>query len=99
MSHLDSTVSDSHPQREALLVIFHRKLKRAKINTSNEEEDDNSDEDDMDDDDLDSDDGSNQEICPPGCDQALYDEVCGLSYSRASALVYECKACSTGALQ
>lgn len=69
---LDKAVDESHPQREALLTIFHRKLKRSK-KQANDEDEDESDEDEGDDDDFDDD--EMQEICPPGCDQALYDEV------------------------
>lgn len=69
---LDKSVDEGHPQREALLAIFHRKIKRNK-KQSNEDEDEESDEDEGDDDDFDDD--ETQEICPPGCDQALYDEV------------------------
>lgn len=70
---LDKAVNDSHPQRDALLTIFHRKLKRSRKKV-NEDEDDDSDDEDGGDDDFDDDDA--QEMCPPGCDQALYDEVC-----------------------
>jgi cilia- and flagella-associated protein 44 len=69
---LDKAVDDSHPQRDALLAIFSKKIKRSKKQAA-ESEDEESDDDDMDGDDFEDDD--TQEACPPGCEQALYDEV------------------------
>jgi cilia- and flagella-associated protein 44 len=76
---LDKAVNGSHPQRDALLTIFHRKLKRSRKKVNEDEEEDSNDEEGGDDD-FDDDDA--QEMCPPGCDQALYDEVCCLPHDR-----------------
>jgi cilia- and flagella-associated protein 44 len=71
---LDGAVDEGHPQRDALLAVFNRKLKRGK-RRDEESEEEESDDDDGDDDDSDGGGDDAQEICPPGCDQALYDEA------------------------
>lgn len=76
VSSLQSLVSDTHPQHEALMTIFNRKVKRVRKSTAEDEEESEDDEDDDGDDDDDlSDEDAQQETCPPGCDQALYEEV------------------------
>ena len=71
---LDKAADDAHPQRDALLAIFMRKIKRSKKAAAESDDDESEDDDDLDGDDFDDDDA--QEACPPGCEQALYDEVC-----------------------
>jgi hypothetical protein len=73
-AYFDSVVNESHPHRNPLLVIFNRKVKRARNNVANDRDAD-SDEDADSDGEDDSDDDEQQEVCPAGCDQALYDEV------------------------
>ena len=73
-AYFDSVVNENHPHRDALLVIFSRKVKRAKKNVSNDRDDEDDEDADSDGED-DSDDDEQQEVCPSGCDQALYDEV------------------------
>jgi hypothetical protein len=73
-AYFDSVVNENHPHRDPLLVIFNRKVKRIKKNVANDREEDD-DEDAEDDEEDDSDDDEQQEVCPAGCDQALYDEV------------------------
>jgi hypothetical protein len=74
-AYFDSVVNENHPHRDPLLVIFNRKVKRAKKSVANDREDDDDDEDADSDGEDDSDDDEQQEVCPAGCDQALYDEV------------------------
>lgn len=73
-AYFDSVVNENHPHRDPLLVIFNRKVKRAKKNVTNDGDDDDDEDADSDGED-DSDDDEQQEVCPAGCDQALYDEV------------------------
>lgn len=73
LAQLDQVVDESHPQREALVAIFKRKIKRSK-KAAAESEDESSGDDEGDDDDYDDDDDA-QELCPPGCEQACYDEA------------------------
>lgn len=76
VSRLQSLVSDTHPHHEALMTIFNRKVKRVRKSAAeDEEESEDDDDDDGDDDDDLSDEDAQQETCPPGCDQALYEEV------------------------
>jgi hypothetical protein len=72
MAALEKVVDEGHPHYQALMAIFNRKIKRSKKKV-NEDNEDDSEEDEIDDDDFDDD--ESQEICPPGCDQAIYDEV------------------------
>ena len=73
-AYFHSVVNENHPHRDPLLVIFSRKVKRAKKNVSNDRDDEDDEDADSDGED-DSDDDEQQEVCPSGCDQALYDEV------------------------
>ena len=82
---VDGMVEETNSFREALLKIFLRKIKRIKRKAkdmadydSEEEEESESDEDD---DDFDDDDDI-EEVCPPGCDQTLYEKVCDLREKR-----------------
>jgi len=83
----DSLVEDSNPFRDALQKIFLRRIKRAKKKTRNDddedyEEEEEEDDDDDEDDDEDFDDEEEEEVCPLGCDQALYEKVCDLRERR-----------------
>lgn len=80
-AYFDSVVNENHPHRDPLLVIFNRKVKRAKKSVANDRDDDDDDDADSDGED-DSDDDEQQEVCPAGCDQALYDEVRALPHNQ-----------------
>ncbi|QDZ25480.1 hypothetical protein HOP50_17g80200 [Chloropicon primus] len=85
LSEFDSLVEDGSTFREQLQKIFLRKIKRHKKNAKrtedfDSEEESDSEEEDDDDDDWDEDEA--EEICPPGCDQALYEKVCDLREKR-----------------
>ncbi|KAK3285967.1 hypothetical protein CYMTET_6449 [Cymbomonas tetramitiformis] len=84
MAEFDHLVEDANTFREALLKIFNRKIKRIKkkVKDNDDEEYDSEDEDDEDEDDEDFDDEEEEEVCPPGCDQALYEKVCDLREKR-----------------
>ena len=76
VAQLDKSVDESHPHREALVAIFNKKIKRAPTRGPSGRDDEDSDEDRESDDDEDSeDDEGTPDVCPPGCDQALYDEA------------------------
>ncbi|KAI5061173.1 hypothetical protein GOP47_0023678 [Adiantum capillus-veneris] len=80
MEEFEERLGENHPAKEALLKIYLRKVKLSK--GVEDEDDENLDEDmDMDDskgseDDFDEDEVV--EVCPPGCDQELYQKVCQL---------------------
>ena len=85
MAEFDSLVEDGSTFREQLQKIFLRKIKRHKKNAKrtedfDSEEESDSEEEDDDDDDWDEDEA--EEICPPGCDQSLYEKVCDLREKR-----------------
>ena len=67
--------------------VFKKKIKRAKKKTQAEEGSDEESEDEDSDEDLSSSDEEDSDaeelddsVCPPGCDQALFDQVCYLSF-------------------
>ena len=85
LSEFDSLVEDGSTFRDQLQKIFLRKIKRHKKNAKrtedfDSEEESDSEEEDDDDDDWDEDEA--EEICPPGCDQSLYEKVCDLREKR-----------------
>ncbi|KAG8464582.1 hypothetical protein KFE25_009950 [Diacronema lutheri] len=89
MAEYNAAVGDNNKNADALQKIFRRKVKRAKKKPADADNDDDdndeydSDADDDDDDDDDSDlDDEEEEVCPPGCDPALYDRVCELRLKR-----------------
>ena len=72
---------------DLLLKIFKKKIKRArKGGTEGDGDDDfNSEDEDEDDSGYDSEedlDDEDEEVCPPGCDPALYEKVCELREKR-----------------
>ena len=71
-----------------LTRVFKKKIKRAKKKTQAEEGSDEESEDEDSDEDLSSSDEEDSDaeelddsVCPPGCDQALFDQVCYLSFA------------------
>ena len=76
---LQAIVPETHKHAEELFRIFKKKIKRAKKAAAGEEEEDDDDElsdfDDLDDE-------EDEEFCPPGCDPALYEQVCELREKR-----------------
>ena len=76
---LQAIVPETHKHAEELFRIFKKKIKRAKKAAAGEEEEEE-DEDLSDLDDLDDED--EEEFCPPGCDPALYEQVCELREKR-----------------
>eukprot|EP00899_Mesostigma_viride_P010867 jgi/Mesvir1/19782/Mv13079-RA.2 len=79
-AQFDAAVEETHPCREALLKIFNRRIKRSKKPVDGEEDDYDSDAEEEEEDGESDDDYSDveEEVCPPGCEQALYDKVCDL---------------------
>jgi hypothetical protein len=71
-ARLEKLIPEGHAHRAALLAVFNRKLKRR---TRAAGADDDSSSDDGEGDDDDSDEDGQQEVCPLGCSQAVYDEV------------------------
>jgi WD40 repeat protein len=76
---LQAIVPETHKHAEDLFRIFKKKIKRAKKAAAGEEEVED-DEELSDFDDLD--DEEDEEFCPPGCDPALYEQVCELREKR-----------------
>lgn len=71
-----SMLPENHPYLETLTKIFKKKVKRNKVgeaDNEDEEEDDgdNEDEDEEDDEEV-------EDICPPGCDQMLFEKILDL---------------------
>nr|A8J1V4.1 RecName: Full=Cilia- and flagella-associated protein 44 [Chlamydomonas reinhardtii] len=88
VAELDAVVPESDPFREALVRVFHRRIKRSKKKAGGgggeddyDSEEDEEDED-MGDDEVDDDDDGGEEVCPPGCDQSVYERVCDLREKR-----------------
>ena len=78
-------VPESNEHRAPLFKIFKRRIRRTKATADGEEvDDDEESEDDMSDSDSDSEDDDEEEMCPIGCDQALYDKVRELREKRCS---------------
>jgi hypothetical protein len=72
---------------DVLLKIFKKKIKRARKGGMEGEggDDYNSEDEDEDEDEMDSEDemdDEDEEVCPPGCDPALYEKVCELREKR-----------------
>ena len=83
----DEMVEEGHTFREPLLKIFLRKIKRSKNknagDSDNEDYDSDAEDEDEEDEDEDFDDeDEDEEVCPPGCDQVLYEKVCDLREKR-----------------
>lgn len=71
-----SLLPDNHPYLETLTKIFKKKIKRSKGGDEENEDEDYEDEDqDDDDEDDDDDDEEVEDICPPGCDQSLFEKI------------------------
>mgnify|MGYP001188008898 CR=1 FL=1 len=87
VKEFDGLVEESNSFREPLLKIFLRKIKRIKRKAKemddydSDEEEEEDDDDDFEDDEFDDDDDI-EEVCPPGCDQTLYEKVCDLREKR-----------------
>ncbi|GBF92886.1 cilia- and flagella-associated protein [Raphidocelis subcapitata] len=98
LAEFEALVEDKEPFVEALTQIFNRRIKRTKRqaggaggdgasngggseDSEGDEDDPYGDGDDDSGDDGDYDDGA-PEVCPPGCEQALYDRVCELREAR-----------------
>uniref|UniRef100_A0A7M5XG43 Uncharacterized protein n=1 Tax=Clytia hemisphaerica TaxID=252671 RepID=A0A7M5XG43_9CNID len=88
---LNNTIGDGNKFESFLIKMYKKKIKRIKKKASNEgsseensEEDDSDDDyDDSDDSDVDSDDDEMDDtVCPPGCDPAIYDQICALRERR-----------------
>jgi WD40 repeat protein len=65
---------ENHPYIETLTKIFKKKIKRSKPGVENDNEDEEGEEFE-DDDDEEEDDEEVEDICPPGCDQALFEKI------------------------
>lgn len=76
LAEFDSLVEDGSTFREQLQKIFLRKIKRHKKNAKRTEDFDSEEESDSEEED------EAEEICPPGCDQSLYEKVCDLREKR-----------------
>jgi hypothetical protein len=74
-------IADTHPSAEILGKIFRKKIKRAKANDG----DDDDDYEDDDDDDYEEDDDDVEDVCPPGCELNFYEKVLELRNQRLDA--------------
>lgn len=73
-SEFKAMLPENHPYLETLTKIFRKKIKRAKAGGDNENEDE--EEEDLDDEDDDEEDDEEvDDICPPGCDQVLFEKI------------------------
>jgi WD40 repeat protein len=69
---------DSHPYVEMLSKIFKKRVKRNKGGGDDEGEEEDYDDGDDEEDDDDDDDEEVEDICPPGCDQQLFERILDL---------------------
>ena len=83
LAELVQLVPETNKFHEQLLKIFKKKIKRQKKKAANEgdDEEEGSDEEEDDDDedmsDLDEEEEEEEEdFCPPGCEPALFEQVC-----------------------
>lgn len=70
-----SLLPDNHPYLETLTKIFKKKIKRSKGGEDENEEDDMEEEEEEEDDE---DDEEVEDICPPGCDQIVFEKILDL---------------------
>ncbi|XP_052060229.1 cilia- and flagella-associated protein 44-like isoform X9 [Mytilus californianus] len=95
-------LGDKNQRAEYLTKVYKKKIKRAKKKVSEDDESEESDDDSDDDSEWDEDEdesdddagGYDLDICPPGCDQTLYDNTCAMREKRLDieeALVEEKK--------
>ncbi|XP_048588414.1 cilia- and flagella-associated protein 44-like isoform X2 [Nematostella vectensis] len=84
-----TTLGENNKFENFLTKVFKKKIKRAKKKTQTEEGSDEDSEDENSDDDFSSSDEEDSDaeelddsVCPPGCDQALFDHVCQLRERR-----------------
>merc|ERR1711991_218033 len=77
-----SMVPESNQYHEILTKIFRKKVKYLKPKDDEEEEEDDESEEEDEDEDEDEDEEV-EDICPPGCDKALYEKVLRLRENRA----------------
>ncbi|CAG2237888.1 CFAP44 [Mytilus edulis] len=95
-------LGDKNQWAEYLTKVYKKKIKRAKKKVSEDDESEESDDDSDDDSEWDEDEdesdddagGYDLDICPPGCDQTLYDNTCAMREKRLDieeALVEEKK--------
>ncbi|CAK4692665.1 unnamed protein product [Aphanomyces euteiches] len=86
-SEFVALVGASHPCFAVLQKIFKKRLKRQKKRTADddddEEDDDSDDEYNSNDDDDDDNDSNEEEMCPSGCEMALYEKVLALREKKA----------------
>ncbi|KAG9405397.1 Cilia- and flagella-associated protein 44 [Aphanomyces cochlioides] len=86
-SEFVALVGASHPCFAVLQKIFKKRLKRQKKRSSDDDDDDDDESDDEynsnDDDDDDDNDSNEEEMCPSGCEMALYEKVLALREKKA----------------
>lgn len=73
-SEFKQILPENHPYIETLTKIFKKKIKRSKPGAENDN-DEEEEEDFDDDDDEEEDDEEVEDICPPGCDQSLFEKI------------------------
>uniref|UniRef100_A0A0G4I0H2 Cilia- and flagella-associated protein 44 n=1 Tax=Chromera velia CCMP2878 TaxID=1169474 RepID=A0A0G4I0H2_9ALVE len=77
-------VGENNAHLATLLKIFKKKIKRRKRNDNDDDDDDDEDEDEDEDDESDEDEDEEEEdVCPPGCDITVYENVQELRNRRA----------------
>jgi len=88
MEEFTTTVGERHKAFDALLKIFRRKIKRTRKPVQNDDAEDpdhfdsEDESEDDDDDDDDEEEEEEEEVCPPGCEESLYNRVCELREAR-----------------
>jgi WD40 repeat protein len=80
-NELKTILPENHPYYDILNKIFRKKVKRNKSHGEDEDEENEDNEDESDDDDGDDEDDELEEvedICPPGCDQIIFEKILDL---------------------
>jgi WD40 repeat protein len=78
----DEMVPDTHPAHSELLRVLRRKVKRHKEDGAGDEEDSDEESELNFDSDEDEEDDGGDDVCPEGCEQALFDRVLDLREER-----------------
>ena len=83
MAEMTQALGEGNKYSEVLLTLFKKKVKRMKAHDGDDDDEEDEDEEDEEEEfDSDEEEEEEEEVCPPGCDPALYEKVCELREKR-----------------
>ena len=83
MAEMTQALGEGNKYSEVLLTLFKKKVKRLKAHDGDDDDEEDEDEEDEEEEfDSDEEEEEEEEVCPPGCDPALYEKVCELREKR-----------------